>query len=81
MNNFLLTDPFGFALMILAGIILALVIEFGWSWIRRRLSLRSTGGKWVWAIALQFEECGCKHVDFVFGLFILRWDFGRHKEQ
>jgi hypothetical protein len=41
-----------------------------------RLSIRSTGGKWVWGIAFQFETCGCKHVDLVFGLYYLRADFG-----
>jgi hypothetical protein len=45
-----------------------------------RFSLCSTGGKWVWAIALQFEECGCKHIDCVLGLFFIRWDFGRHRK-
>ena len=44
-----------------------------------RLSLRATGGKWVWGVSLQFEECGCKHVDLVFGLLFLRLDFGKCK--
>lgn len=37
----------------------------------------STGGKPVFGLVLQFEVCGCKHLDALFGLIYLRVDFGR----
>lgn len=56
-------------MIIIATIIVILILAVS--------KIYSTGGKWVWGITLQLEECGCKHVDVVFGLFYLRWDFGK----
>ena len=44
------------------------------------MHLFSTGGKFVFGVTLQFEECGCKHIDVCFGLVVLTVHFGTCKE-
>ena len=44
--------------------------------LRIRPSICTTGGKWVFGINLQIDDCGCKHFDIVCGKFYLRLDFG-----
>ena len=57
-------------LFTLIAVFLLLHVFFFWK-------IYTTGDKWVWGINLQFEPCGCKHIDIVLGLFYLRFDFGK----
>jgi len=46
-----------------------------------RFSIRSTGGQVVFGVVLQFNDCGCKHLDVLLGHFYARVDFGKCRDQ
>ncbi|HYC70021.1 MAG TPA: hypothetical protein VEB66_02375 [Opitutaceae bacterium] len=41
-----------------------------------RLSLFAVD-KWIFGVSLQFERCGCKHLDICVADLVVRIDFGR----